>query len=318
MSINVTSTTDSADTVQAVMADPNAEATKDQTQSAVDAKASTETTEESETTEQAEKAETETEETEALEASEDDEKSDSKGEEKSRKPGGFKKRIDKLTKRLSAKEQELEYWRTEALKAKPKEEPAQTTAVKTDTDAKPKAEDFETHEEYVEKLTDWKLDQRLKAEKAKETETKVQTDYQSRVQKHVERVKEFSAKHSDFHDLIDDIDDIPMSVTVQEVILNSENGPELMYELAKDRETYERICSLPAIEAARELGKFEVKIAKPESKSETKEVKQTKAPPPIKPVGTKSGSAVVKSIYDQELSQRDFERLREEQLAKRA
>lgn len=321
MTVQITSTTDSADAVTAAMANASTETAKDETKSAAEAEASAETpAEESETSE--EKVETETEEAEASEESEDAEESESKPEEgKPRNRSGFKKRIDKLTRKLTAKEQELEYWRTEAMKSKPKEEPAQPTQVKPETSSKPKSEDFESHEEYVEALTDWKLDQKLNAERAKTKEEQVKTDFQSRVEKHVERVESFAAKHDDFHDLMEDVDDIPMSVTVQEVILASENGPELMYELAKNREEYKRICSLPALEAARELGRFEIRIAKPESKDETKEIKQTKqtkAPPPIKPVGSKSAGAVSKSIYDADLSQHEFERLRKEQLAKRA
>lgn len=314
MSIQLTSTTDSTETVAAVMAPTPAEPAKDETKSATATEVTEETTtEDSETSD--EKVETESE-----DADGDDEtegKEEPQAEDKSaRKPKGFKKRIDKLTKRLSDKEREADYWRTEALKAKPKEEPAKIA--KEEPTGKPKSDEFETHDEYVEALADWKVEQKLKARDAKDKETQVKTEYQSRVELHQKRVEEFSSKHDDFQDLMEEVDDIPMSIAVQEGILRSENGPALMYELAKNRETYERICRLPAIEAAIELGKFEARFIKTEEKSEPKEIKQTKAPPPIKPVGSKSAGAVAKSIYDADLSQQEFERLRKEQLAKRA
>lgn len=111
---------------------------------------------------------------------------------------------------------------------------------------------------------------------------------------------------------MEDVDDIPMSLTVQEVILASDNGPELMYELAKNPEEYARICKLPAVQAARELGKFEARISSSQdTKKETKQLTKTKAPPPIKPVGSKA-SSVTKSPDDMDFQ--EFKRWREAQI----
>jgi hypothetical protein len=106
-----------------------------------------------------------------------------------------------------------------------------------------------------------------------------------------------------------------MSVAVQELLVQSENGPELMYELAKNREAFERINKLTPLAAARELGKFEAQFKKANS-NEKPEKKITKAPPPIAPVG-KRATAVKKDIYDKDLSFADYERIREEQLRAR-
>ena len=272
-----------------------------------------EKTEESETSEN--------EETEVLDTKEGDDESDEESEDTKdgdQKPNknrpGFKRRIQKLSKQLSAKEQEAEYWKQEALKRQSspeKETKAQTPNKEADSD-KPKADNFDSHEEFVEALTDWKLEQKIKAQKETERVERAKTEQQSQIQKHLDRVKSFADVHDDFHDLIEELDDVPMSMAVQEVILNSDNGPELMYELAKNRKEYERICSLPAIQAARELGKFESKIAK--SSESTNEKPTTKAPPPISPLKAKSSSSVKKTIFDPNLSQAEYERLRREQM----
>lgn len=221
----------------------------------------------------------------------------------------------RLKHRLQLEQQEKEYWKEQALKAgKPKEEaPKEQKA-----EGKPKAEQFDTHEDYVEALTEWKLDQREKEREAKAKESQTKTEHQKQVERFQKGVSEFKAKHADFDEVMDDVDDIPMSLAMQSVFLESENGPELAYELAKNREEYERISKLGPLAAAKEIGKLEAKLAKEaQVQSEEKEIKTTKAPKPIEPVGKAAGT-VRRSIFDKDLSFSDYERLRREQMRKRA
>jgi hypothetical protein len=312
MPIQTTSTTDSPEAVQAALGDLAQDQGVEDTKSA-----SAETADEIvEASDASEATDGEEKEEKSEEQEDSDDESQAKDEDKPKKRGGFKKRIDKLSSKLSQKEQEVEYWRKEALRHQKSEEPqAKSTPLETTaTEGKPKSEDFESHEAYVEALTDWKIDQRDKVREAKQKETQVKTEFQKQVDSHLKRVEAFASQHEDFHDLLEDVDDIPMSVTVQEVILSSENGPELMYELAKNRAELERICRLPAIAAARELGKFEAKLKSSEAPTE---IKKTKAPAPITTVSAKGSGSVKKSIYDPNLSQREFEELREAQLKAR-
>ncbi len=212
-------------------------------------------------------------------------------EQKAKKKGGFKKRIDKLNAKNSALEQERNAWREQALKASPKAPEKQSTAENADPNARPKVESFETHEAYVEALADWKVEQKLTQRDQKAKEKDLKSDFEKRVSTHSERVEAFKKQHTDFEDVIESIDDIPMSTTVQQAILESEDGPELMYQLAKNRKEYEKICKLPALAAARELGKFEARIAKSSESTAVKETKTTSAPAPISPVG--KGSVTV-------------------------
>ena len=134
---------------------------------------------------------------------------------------------------------------------------------------------------------------------------------------HRERVKSFADKTEDFMDVIEAVDDIPVSAALQEIIVSSENGPELMYELAKNREEYERIAKLSPLAVARELGKLEVKLAARASEQKAEPKKLTKAPQPIEPVGSGGAGKVRKSITDPDISQAEYERLRREQLKRR-
>jgi hypothetical protein len=249
---------------------------------------------------------------------ETNEESELEEKESGKKKGGFQRRIDKLSAKITAKDQELEYWKQQALKGAgaPKMEPEVKPLVQSLTsDGKPKPENFETHAEYVEALTDWKTEQKLRErdqraakERFDEAQSKIVTSYS-------ERAKAFSTKTPDFQEVIEEVNHIPLSPTLQDIILNSENGPELAYELAKNPGEFERISKLPPTVCAREVGRFEVKLNS--SKRSGTEKKITQAPTPIAPVGTGGKGSVAKSIYDQGLSQTEYEALRREQLKKR-
>lgn len=215
--------------------------------------------------------------------SEIDKENDEEEEERPKKKGGFKRRIEKLNSKISQAEQEREYWKQEALKAK------QPDRSEAKPEGKPSPGDFETHDDYVEALTDWKLDQKLQAQSAKQKESQIKSEQQARIQTHLDRIQSFVKEHEDFEETMMEVDDVPISIAVQELILESENGPELMYELAKNRKEFEKICKLSPLAAARAMGAFEAKLGK------QTQPKTTKAPPPIRPVGSKASAGVTKS-----------------------
>ena len=235
------------------------------------------------------------------------------GDEKPKKQSGFKKKIGKLTSKLTAKEKEAEFWKAEALKSR--ENPAKTQEpVKPQvSESKPKAEDFETYEEYTEALTDWKIEDREVKKEAKLKEAQVQKEFQSRTQEFQSKVAEFAKEHDDWDDALEDVEDINVPIALNEVIISSDIGPALMYELAKNRAELERICKMSPLAAAREIGKLEARLAKPSTDSSEKRQLKSNAPPPISPVGSKSGT-VKRTIYDANLPFAEFERLRKDQL----
>ncbi|MHB8483955.1 MAG: hypothetical protein ACYDBV_14755, partial [Nitrospiria bacterium] len=185
--------------------------------------------------------------------------------EKPKKKGGFQKRIDKLTGRLTAAEQEREYWRSEALRVqqtKATEKPPET-ALKQDLSKRPKAEDYKTADEYQEALTDWKVDQRLASERQKARDEAVKSEFQTKVQKHNERIKALAPTKDDWSDVEQVFRTTPLSITVQEAILDSDDSAALVYELGKDSKELERICKLGAVAAAKAIGKIEARLSKP-------------------------------------------------------
>lgn len=243
------------------------------------------------------------------------------GDEPGKKKGGFQRRIDKLNSRVTAKEQEVEFWKQQALKnasvtqTSPGVNPTAKTA---QVEGKPKPESFDTHTEYVEALTDWKTETKLKERDDKQFKERIDQEQSKIVGTYTERAKAFSEKTADFSDVLAEVDHIPLSPVLRDIILNTENGPQLAYELAKNPEEYARIAKLPAIAVAREVGKLEYRLqSSSKASSELADKKITKAPKPLETVGTGGKGSTGKSITDPSLTQREYEALRREQIKKR-
>lgn len=242
------------------------------------------------------------------EESETSEEEEQEQTEKPKGPKGVRNRIKKLGRKLSEKDREIEFLREQLRSTNVKQEPKEVKSVVTESE-KPNQDDFDSHEDYLEAMIEYKAnlvaEKKLEDYQAKQKETQIKTKEEQIKAAHYSRVSAFQEKTEDFVDVIESVDDIPLSLTIQQVVMESDNGPELFYELAKNRDELERINQLPAIEAARALGRFEASLNKP-----VKEIKKvTKTPPPIKPVQGK-GSASAKSIYDENVSFAEYEKLR--------
>jgi hypothetical protein len=281
------------------------------------------------TSEQNESTESDTEETEAKESpetegeeSETDSESKDDGKEKTvgKKKGGFQRRIDKLNAQKSAIQQEAEYWKQMALKSagaqKDESKPVDQTKPAT-ADGKPKADDFDTHAEFVEALTDWKTEQKLSERDQKLERSKLQTEQAKLVQTFTERREAFLKTAPDYDEVMESVDDVPLTPALREIILTSENGPEIAYELAKNRDEFERISKLSPLAVAREVGKLESRLSAKSSDGKTEQKKITKAPKPIDPVNAGGKGSAAKSIADPNLSQAEYERLRKEQMKRK-
>lgn len=269
------------------------------------------------------KADTEIETAEAEALAEDDKELKAK-EEGAEKPEGknrFKKRIDRERAIAAKAKEEMEFWKQEALKSKAGAAAPEPTPVKTKVEVKadgePTSDQFDTHAEYVKAMANYTYKQNKLADAAVAKEAELKSEQVKKVNEFVERKDKFASEHADFHQAIEDINDIPMSLAVQYAVLNSKNGPELMYALAKNREEYKRICAMDPPEAAEAIGEFKATFLKAAPSTETKEQKITKAPKPINPVGTKGAGSAKKTIFDAGLSQSEYEAMRREQIKSR-
>lgn len=288
---------------------PAASAKPAETPSASVAEAAGQNESEESDTPETEEEESETE----AEASDDAEAKDSESDKPKKKSGSQrrKERAERAEAEVARLQKLMEQMALKGAgdsKAEPKVEPKPAAGA-----GKPHPDDFATHVDYVEALTDWKTDQKLNERDQKSQKQALEIEQAKAIEAHHSRVKAFSEKTKDFQDVLEGVDDLPVSPTVEGMLLSSENGPEIMYELAKNRAEFERINKLAPFAAVRALTLIEAKLA-PQSSDEKKpeQKKTTKAPKPIDPVGGKAGSGE-KSIFDPNISQADYEKLRAKQ-----
>lgn len=197
------------------------------------------------------------------------------------------KRIDSLRRQRGRAERERDQALQELERARAQ---SQAKESPSPTDAKPQLSDYGSYDDYQEKLTEWKVDQRLKA---RETEVK-QSQQQQRVQTlQAERKEHFQASCEEAREKYDDFDDVVFSDEnrmpnwVGGLIADTDNPGEVAYHLAQNPKEAKRIFSLRPEKAALELGRLEVKLNAPKPKL------TSSAPPPAStPAG--GGRAVQK------------------------
>jgi hypothetical protein len=158
---------------------------------------------------------------------------------------------------------------------------------------RPTREQFNTDDEFVEAITDFKLAQVL---------PKIEAKLQARVNQvqssagWEQNVGTFQKEHADFFEVLKQADDIPVPDAITSAITTSANGPAIMYDLCKNPDELSRIANLPPMAAAREIGIIEARLT-----GARKQVSSAK--PPIKPVN--GGSSVV-DVPEDKLSDREW------------
>lgn len=160
----------------------------------------------------------------------------------------------------------------EALKAPPVKEVPQ---------GKPTLDQFESYDDFTEALTDWKIEQReaSREQKAKEeANNKQRSDIQKSF---ADKADKFRAETPDYDDVISDIADVELSEATAMSVLESDLAAQLTYYFGKNPDELERINNLSPFATAREIGKLEAKL----SSEPKKQIKQSDAPDPIKPLG---------------------------------
>ena len=223
------------------------------------------------------------------------------------KPKGAGKRIGELTHKRKLAEQERDYWKEQALNGK---QPPAKTDVVTDATEAPKAPNslnYDSDDDYQKAMDVW-LDQatdRKLSQKEKQAEEKrVQVQQQEVFQTWESKQSDFADKYEDYYDVAH-AEDLPISKDMVEALTSSDKGPEILYHLGRNPQEAARICQLPPIAAAREIGKIEAKIALTPPK------KTTNAPPPI---NTLSGAGTGAVIDQDSMTTNDWMEARRKQL----
>lgn len=195
-------------------------------------------------------------------------------------------------------------------KAEPEKVRAKPAPQDVDDKGKPK---YKTYEDYVEDLADWKAEVRLTDFQKQQAENAAKSQVeaaQRRVSEGWSKQVEAARKnHADFDQvaLAKDLN-IPAGSAVEQWILRSDQGTELLYHLAKNPDKLNAIHAMHPVDAARELVLVEAELAEPEeAKPTTKRV--SSAPPPAREVGSRQ--AISYDPVDEALAEGDFERYRQ-------
>lgn len=212
----------------------------------------------------------------------------------------FTKRIDELTANWREEQRRNAQLMEKVLEMqKPSQPEPETTQV-----GEPKLDSFETYEDYVSALAEYKADQKIQAwQQSQQQETQAQQQERER-QEFEARADQFRQEHPDY-DTVALNPQLPVSAAMAEAIQLADNGPEILYNLGQNPAEAARIASLSPLQAAIELGRMTVAQAAPPPKT------RTNAPPPVEPLSGGSGS---RTIDPERMSADEWRVWREQQL----
>lgn len=191
----------------------------------------------------------------------------------------------------------------------------------------PKQSDFATIGEYTDALVNYRVEQRFIADRAKAEKEAEERAKAERVQEYGRRLADAKNKHDDFDDVLRSLEGTALDRVhsdVIEYITEAEQGPELLYHLAKNPDVLGRLQKLSPRRFIAELGKLEatfdadVKSTKnPESAAPATLTEAaapahrpvSRAPEPIAPLDTSGVASVTKKPEEMSVSElRDYRR----------
>jgi hypothetical protein len=265
------------------------------------------------------------EETETSEGDEPESEPESDPEETQEPP---QKGAEKRIKQLLAKIKELERKPAEKQDVKTESSPEPAPQY---TRTKPTAEDknqdgtpkFNTYEDFVEELADWKAEQRLESAKREQVQQEAQKALKG-------KLDEARARYDDADDVIfpanQAIQNAKIPQVVKEVVAQSAEFVDLLYVVGSDPAELKKFIELAQTDPRAAIGKvFEYERGIREELSRPRddkgkftaapEAKKTSAPKPPSPVGGASSRAF--DVSDESLSADEWARKRNQDIQKR-
>lgn len=203
------------------------------------------------------------------------------------------RRAEELAAKLAEKE------RTAAPPAKA--DAAKAEPAKPSGPPRPLLKDFEAkigsdYAEYADAVVAWKdADDDWKSARAKEASIAQERTRarEQAVASYFDRLDSYRASTPDFDAVVPASFSVPTE-HMEEAILTSANGPALVYHLAQHPAETARIAALPPGLQLYEMGKLDASVSRPadaKPSGPSAAVVETKAPPPPKPVGSRSTTA---------------------------
>ena len=202
------------------------------------------------------------------------------------KKKSFQQRLNQLTKEKYEALRTAEFYKEKAM---------QTLTSEVVLKPKPKEENFDSQEAYIDALTDWKVEQakkELREESVRERETEKKKAIDSEFEKRADKARE---RYEDFDEVFYDVN-VPYTEVMREIVKTDDFGAEIGYYLGKNQHEADRIAHLSAIQQVSELAKLSMRLSQP-LKTQRKVI--SNAPEPVKPIGSKG--EITKGLYDDNL-----------------
>lgn len=150
---------------------------------------------------------------------------------------------------------------------------------------KPQEKDFKDWESYQDAVVDWKLEQRLAAEREKSTRESSAEKHNREMAQRAQFIRENvvakgKKEFSDFEDVA--MGDVTITMPMAAAIARLPAGHKVWYHLGRNPDEADRISQLPDVEQLWEIKALESKLTAPPS--------PTKTPPPIVPNGQQASN----------------------------
>lgn len=226
-------------------------------------------------------------------------------------PKGVKRKIDKLTRKVNDTERERDYYKDLAQRGQQTVQPAQV-----DEPAKALADFGYDEGKYAQYLVSQAEARAAKTVQQQIEQQRTREQRQQSQQAFEARAEAFAEEVEDYEEVVSN-PSLSITPAMAEAIMASEDGPAVAYYLGKNPGIAFSLSQLPPIQAAREIGRIEGKLAAERSAVQKKTV--TKTPePPGKLDGTNSGASVkIDAPESDTLSDAEWARRRNAQIKAR-
>jgi hypothetical protein len=213
---------------------------------------------------------------------------------------GFQKRIDEITRARREAEHRAEYWQKVAENGVSYQKPDKT--IDDFGGDERQYQDYLRSEIVKDSVAAAKRE--LMADQARIRQEEVNRNFSS-------KEKEFAKEHEDYLN-VTRREDLPYTASMHEIVSMLDNGPEIVYHLAKNSDIADRISRLPPNLQAVELTRLDAKLTKPSGSH------ITGAPEPIPKIkGSNAQGYISASSPDSDkLSADEWLRRRRKEIAK--
>jgi hypothetical protein len=203
----------------------------------------------------------------------------------------LEKRFSELTKRAKQAEAEKQALEARLQELESKVAPAPQQVEQDILGEKPQASQFQDAFEYAEALAEWSAEKALVERDKQEQQRKIEAERQEVIKSWTSKLEKAKAELPDFDEMVAS-SQVQVRDEVRDAILESDVGPQILYQLASDDDLAQRISTMPVNKALKELGKLEVQFERKEAPAEVKSepVARSKAPAPIKPLTAGKGT----------------------------